>query len=58
MRRSGKNRWLLIIAVGLVLWFVWKRTYFHVYIPLSPLTALIAVILAVAGLYFVLKLIF
>lgn len=58
MRRSNKNRLLLAVALGLVLWFVLSRLRFFVVVSLSLTQFLILIIIGIGLLYFLLKLIF
>lgn len=58
MRRSNKNRLLMAVALGLVLWFVLSRLRFFVVVSLSLTQFLILIIIGIGLLYFLLKLIF
>ena len=54
MRRRGSN-WLLILAVGLVMWYVLTRLHFHMVISLSLGSFLLLILGAIAGVYVLLK---
>lgn len=58
MRRSNKNRLLMAVALGIVLWFVLSRLRFFVVVSLSLTQFLILIIIGIGLLYFLLKLIF
>lgn len=58
MVRKRSNGILLLIAVGLVLWFIVSKTRIVLWVPLSLTTFLLLVGLGIVGIYIVLRWIF
>jgi hypothetical protein len=58
MQRKRGNGILLLIAVGLVLWFIVSKTRIVLWVPLSLTSFLLLIGLGVLGIYVVLRWIF
>ena len=58
MVRKKNNGILLLVAVGLVLWFIVSKTRIVLWVPLSITNFLLLIGLGILGLYIVLRWIF
>lgn len=56
MRRRKSHGLLMLIAVGIVGWFILSRTFFYVRVPFG--VALVLIGLGIVGIYLLLRWIF